>query len=101
MRVNGLRTITAIAGGQDPGPSASVNKMFWSEYSQAFTEIATDIIGARAIAGDDLNPWTRQLLSNRSNTIWGGTAEVQRNIVGERILGFPKDPDAPRDGLDP
>jgi alkylation response protein AidB-like acyl-CoA dehydrogenase len=92
MRVNGLRTISALAGGHDPGPSASINKMFWSEYSQAFTEFAANILGPRAIAGEQLPRWTQQLLGNRSNTIWGGTAEVQRNIVAERILGLPKDP---------
>jgi alkylation response protein AidB-like acyl-CoA dehydrogenase len=92
MRVNGLRTISALAGGHDPGPSASINKMFWSEYSEAFTELAANILGPRAIAGEQLPRWTQQLLGNRSNTIWGGTAEVQRNIVAERILGLPKDP---------
>jgi alkylation response protein AidB-like acyl-CoA dehydrogenase len=96
MRVSGLRTVTALAGGQDPGPSASINKMFWSEYSQAFTEISVSILGPRAIADEDLNRWTKQLLGNRSNTIWGGTAEIQRNIVAERILGLPKDPDVER-----
>jgi len=95
MRVNGMRTVSAISRGQDPGPSASINKMFWSEYSQAFTEIATTLLGAEAIAAEEPNTWTQQLLGNRSHTIWGGTAEVQRNIVGERILGLPKDPEVP------
>jgi alkylation response protein AidB-like acyl-CoA dehydrogenase len=96
MRINGLRTIGALAGGQDPGPGASVNKMFWSEYSQTFTEIATSILGPAATAGEgELSKWTRQLLGNRSHTIWGGTAEIQRNIVAERILGLPKEPEVP------
>lgn len=96
MKANGLRTISALAEGHDPGPGASLTKMFWSEYSQAFTEIATDILGAPSIAWTerDGSPsrWTRGLLANRAHTIWGGTAEVQRNIAAERVLGLPKDP---------
>jgi alkylation response protein AidB-like acyl-CoA dehydrogenase len=65
-----------------------------SSCSQAFTEIATDILWPAAVAGEgELSSWTRQLMANRSHTIWGGTAEVQRNIVGERILGLPKEPE--------
>lgn len=95
MKANGLRTISALAEGHDPGPGASLTKMFWSEYSHAFTEIAADVLGAPTIAwedGDGGNRWAYGLLRNRSNTIWGGTTEIQRNIAAERILGLPKDP---------
>ena len=63
--------------------------MFWSEHQQRLTEYAPEVLGA---GGTLDGPWTSQLLGRRSHTIWGGTAEIQRNIVGERVLGLPKEP---------
>jgi alkylation response protein AidB-like acyl-CoA dehydrogenase len=87
---------------KEPGPGASINKMFWSEYSQRFAEIIMNIRGADSLVTQptedpaDYSPdkWTANFLSTRSVTIWGGTAQVQRNIVGERVLGLPKEPDS-------
>ena len=93
-RMNGL-----AAAGLEPGPEASVGKMLWSEYTRRFGEIAMDIAGMESTIRPDgdgyrSNEWMGMFLGSRSGTIWGGTAEVQRNIVGERALGLPKDPSA-------
>jgi hypothetical protein len=63
--------------------------MFWSEHQQRLTEHAVEVLGANGMLE---GPWTSLLLGSRSHTIWGGTAEIQRNIVGERVLGLPKEP---------
>jgi len=101
MRFAGLRTLSEVVARKEPGPGASINKMFWSEYARRFGEIQMGILGAEAMVrpsgtgdadGYALSHVQRQFLSTRSGTIWGGTAQVQRNIVGERVLGLPKEP---------
>jgi hypothetical protein len=102
MRFNGLKTLSEVVAKKEPGPGASINKMFWSEYVQRFGEIIMNIRGADALvfgpekdpAGYEPDKWTQNFISTRSGTIWGGTAQVQRNIVGERVLGLPKEPDS-------
>jgi alkylation response protein AidB-like acyl-CoA dehydrogenase len=99
MRFQGLKLLSEVVAKKEPGPASSVNKMFWSEYAQRFAERMTNIRGAEAMLVGDQKPgeytpdrWTSGFLSTRSVTIWGGTAQVQRNIVGERVLGLPKEP---------
>jgi hypothetical protein len=103
MRYQGLRTLSAVVANKEPGPASALNKMFWSEYAQRFAELVVDIRGADSMVmpdgatdGGRYEPdrWQRGFLSTRSVTIWGGTAQVQRNIVGERVLGLPKEPPA-------
>jgi alkylation response protein AidB-like acyl-CoA dehydrogenase len=98
MRFQGLTALSEAVLGRPPGPQASINKIFWSEYSQKFHDRLTNLRGSRAMVlppqapgcyePDDL---TYDFLFSRSSSIWGGTAEVQRNIVAERVLGLPKD----------
>jgi alkylation response protein AidB-like acyl-CoA dehydrogenase len=98
MRFQGLTALSEAVFSRAPGPQASINKMFWSEYSQEFHNRLTNLRGAQAMVlppqapgcyePDDL---TYDFLFSRSSSIWGGTAEVQRNIVAERVLGLPKD----------
>ncbi len=105
IRYGGLRTLAALIEGGEPGPASSVNKMLWSEYHRAFGELAMDVLGADALvsspepskeasAGGPYRPsrWQSEFLGSRSSTIWGGTAEIQRNIVAERVLGLPREP---------
>lgn len=97
IRYQAERMNELAAAGLEPGPEASVGKMLWSEYARRFGEIAMDIAGVESLIrpeGDGYrqNEWMGMFLGSRSGTIWGGTAEVQRNIVGERALGLPKDP---------
>jgi alkylation response protein AidB-like acyl-CoA dehydrogenase len=99
MRFQGLRLLSEVVAKKEPGPASSINKMFWSEYAQRFAEVLIDVRGADATIMPPQRPdryrpdrWQSDFLSTRSVTIWGGTAQVQRNIVGERVLGLPKDP---------
>ena len=100
MRFQGLRVLSDVVAKKEPGPASSINKMFWSEYAQLFGEIVMNIRGADGmVMGPQDHPasyqpdkWQTNFLSTRSVTIWGGTAQVQRNIVGERVLGLPKEP---------
>jgi alkylation response protein AidB-like acyl-CoA dehydrogenase len=97
MRYAGLRTLSEVVARKEPGPGASINKMFWSEYARDVGEWAMNLRGADAMIRPDgdgyaLDRWQAEFLGSRSGTIWGGTAQVQRNIVGERVLGLPKEP---------
>jgi hypothetical protein len=97
MRFAGLRTLSEVVARKEPGPGASINKMFWSEYARDLGEWVMTMRGARSMVRPDgehyaLDRWQSEFLQSRSGTIWGGTAQVQRNIVGERVLGLPKEP---------
>jgi len=96
MRMSGVSLLSALAGGQDPGPggAASINKIRWSEYERRLLELALDLLGPEALVtgeGYELTPWQQTFLQTRTHTIWGGTAEIQRNILAERVLGLPKE----------
>ena len=97
MRYSGLRTLAQVATGRALGPEASVAKLFWSEYHKKLGEIAMAIEGADGLtrpAGDGyaVTSWQGVFLSSRAGTIFSGTSEIQRNIIGERALGLPREP---------
>jgi alkylation response protein AidB-like acyl-CoA dehydrogenase len=97
MRYQGLRTLAQLAMKREPGPEASINKLFWSEYHRRLGEIAMDIAGTPGLVrpdGEDYatDRWQDVFLSSRAGTIYSGTSEIQRNIVSERALGLPKEP---------
>jgi alkylation response protein AidB-like acyl-CoA dehydrogenase len=99
IRYQSERMDALAAKGLEPGPEASVGKMLWSEYVRRFGEIAMNVAGMKSLVRPDgdgyrLNEFQSSFLGSRSGTIWGGTAEIQRNIVGERALGLPKEPSA-------
>jgi alkylation response protein AidB-like acyl-CoA dehydrogenase len=113
MEINGFRTLTdVLAGTHTTAALSACNKMFWSEAHQETMLLAMDILGLDSQillgSGDQesllpggkrararnypVNDLQALFFFSRSETIWGGTAEIQRNIVGERILGLPKEP---------
>jgi alkylation response protein AidB-like acyl-CoA dehydrogenase len=121
MRINGLRSLSSVLHGtswsdeQKRGVSAlsATNKMFWSEYHQEAMQLAMDVLGmqAQVLTGDPevfesvpgygrrkpapdypATALQSSYFFSRSETIWGGSAEIQRNIVGERVLGLPREP---------
>jgi alkylation response protein AidB-like acyl-CoA dehydrogenase len=109
MRYLGMRTLTAFLSGHAPGPDASIAKLYWSEYHKKVTELAVDILGPAAMvpegrwpsnslqcddpgAPPDSASWVGTFFAARGGTIYAGTSEVQKNIIGERILGLPKEP---------
>jgi hypothetical protein len=96
IRFQGQRLAAALVGGQEPGRATnpSLTKVFWSEFQQRLAELALDILGPEATItgpGGEWNRWQQMFFTSRSDTIWGGTAQIQRNILAERVLGLPKD----------
>ena len=115
LRINGLRSLTqTLNGTKDMGVISLglTNKMFWSEMHRDAMELALEIFGAASMLADTgpesggwpavmrgagrptykPSPMMSSFFFSRSETIWGGTAEIQRNIVGERVLGLPGEP---------
>jgi len=97
MRFSGLRLLAGLLKQQEPGPEASITKLFWSEYHRSFGELAIDVLGSSALAGDEasrdsLGRWHEVFLLSRAGTIYSGTSEIQRNIIAERALGLPREP---------
>ena len=96
LRLHNLRTLSRLAKGIEPGAETSWIKLHWSEMSQALSARAVDLTGEAAPLwkGAHGNPgdgkWQRQWLWSFAGTIAGGTSEVQRNIISERILGMPR-----------
>jgi alkylation response protein AidB-like acyl-CoA dehydrogenase len=94
----GLRVTLKQLTGVEPGADASVRKLLSTSHAQHVAECAVELLGTSAlIAADmklgDAGYWNRAVLSTRAMTIYGGTTEVQLNIIGERILGLPRDPE--------
>jgi alkylation response protein AidB-like acyl-CoA dehydrogenase len=106
LRVLRLRTVSAVLAGRAPGPEASVRKAIADAHGQHVMGLARDLAGAHAmlaatgpVGGWGLQgaatgdaTWSRGFLFAPALTIGGGTAEVQRNIVAEKVLGLPRDP---------
>jgi alkylation response protein AidB-like acyl-CoA dehydrogenase len=94
MRYSGYRTITRIAQRGTPGPESSAGKLQWSTWHQEMGELAADLLGADMtlrIGGDDrFAQLQHSFLFSRADTIYAGSSEVQRNIIGERVLGLPR-----------
>ena len=109
MRYLGMRTLTKFLAGQHPGPDASISKLYWSEYHRIVTELSVDILGLDALVPSGRKPssafqaddpgapnssasWTNTFLNARAGTIYAGTSQIQKNILGEMVLGLPKEP---------
>jgi alkylation response protein AidB-like acyl-CoA dehydrogenase len=88
MRLNGYRGLSRIQRDGVPGPDGSIVKVQWAIVNQALTELALDVLGEDAVLVDPV--WTQRLLRARANSIEGGTTEIQRNILAERVLGLPR-----------
>jgi alkylation response protein AidB-like acyl-CoA dehydrogenase len=88
LRLNAYRGLTQTMKYGVPGPEGSLGKWHWSEVNQSLTELSMDIAGTRAQTVID--PWTYRFLRARANSIEGGTTEILKNIVAERVLGLPR-----------
>jgi alkylation response protein AidB-like acyl-CoA dehydrogenase len=88
LRLNALRGLSAIMRTGVPGPEGSLGKWQWAEVNQELTELAVELRGGRAVLDDDR--WTYRFLRARANSIEGGTTEILKNIVAERVLGLPR-----------
>ncbi len=109
MRFRGYQALTRSLNGSRPGPESAISKIIWSEYAQAYTELAVEILGPEALTmsgqrtggllqmpehGTENSPrsWVETFMSARAGTIYAGSSQVQRNIIGEQLLGLPKEP---------
>ncbi len=99
LRLLNLRTISELVQGRQPGPEASVKKIVADEHGQRLMDLAKDMAGPGGMtadagpAGSPVDEWHWGFLFSRALTIGGGTGEVLRNVVGERILGLPREPE--------
>ena len=109
MRFLGYRTLTQFLAGHQPGPDAAISKLAWSEYHKVVTELAMEIMGVNGLvptgrmpssafgpddpgAPNSTNSWAMTFLNARAGTIYAGSSQIQKNIVGEMVLGLPKEP---------
>ncbi|HMJ03065.1 MAG TPA: acyl-CoA dehydrogenase family protein [Conexibacter sp.] len=88
LRLTAYRGLTAIETYGQPGPEGSLTKWMWSDTNQQLTQLAADLLGPDALRAG--SPWAFELLRARGNSIEGGTTEVLKNIVAERVLGLPR-----------
>jgi alkylation response protein AidB-like acyl-CoA dehydrogenase len=105
----GKRSLTNFLAGGVPGPTESMFKIYWSEYHQRITELAVDVLGAKGMtlegkspaaafwgdlagSGNNSASWVGAFYNARAGTIYAGTSQIQRNILGEMVLGLPKEP---------
>ena len=109
LRCHGRRIAAQLIQGEEPGPGAAPFKLLWSEYHRVVTELALDVLGLEGLAPsgrhspnwyhtDDPGApnssasWSSVYLNSRAGTIYAGSSQVQRNIIGEMVLGLPKEP---------
>jgi len=88
LRLNALRGLSAQMRTGVPGPEGSLPKWQWSDTNQALTELALDVLGEDGLRVGD--QWTYRFLRARANSIEGGTTEILKNIIAERVLGLPR-----------
>lgn len=88
IRLLAWKGLTDVEKYGQPGPEGSLVKWLWSDTNQQATQLAADIVGPEALTYG--NAWSYELLRARGNTIEGGTTEILKNIVAERVLGLPR-----------
>lgn len=109
MRYQGYRGLTSLSSGREPGREAAISKVVWSEYFRRYTELAVEILGIDALSPsgpgngealivpepgtpNSVARWMDELLYARAATIYAGSSQIQRNVIGEQLLGLPKEP---------
>jgi alkylation response protein AidB-like acyl-CoA dehydrogenase len=99
MKYNGMRMLTNLVKRGDVGPEASVGKLFWTTWHKSFGETAMRVLGADALTVEraqgreyEIDALHYIFMASRAETIYAGASEIQRNIIGERVLGLPREP---------
>jgi alkylation response protein AidB-like acyl-CoA dehydrogenase len=99
MKYNGLRMLTGLVHRGALGPEASIGKLFWTTWHREFGEVAMDVLGAEGLeiasnadGAYELDELHQVFMASRAETIYAGSSEIQRNIIGERVLGLPREP---------
>jgi alkylation response protein AidB-like acyl-CoA dehydrogenase len=88
LRLTAYRGLTAAEKYGQPGPEGSLTKWMWSDTNQRLAQFAVELLGPDALRSD--HPWAYELMRSRGNSIEGGTTEVLKNIIAERVLGLPR-----------
>ena len=95
MRFGLFRTVTSLVNGNQPGPEASIGKLQWSQWHQDLGVLAMDLLGPEGTIEHEpgtLHDMQHGFLFARAHSIYAGSSQIQRNIIGERVLGLPKEP---------
>jgi len=96
QRYHALRTLAGVDEEAEPPPAAMISKLFWANWHRDLGKLAMDVLGPEAELADgppyDLNGLQRMFLFARSDTIYAGSNQIQRNIISERVLGLPREP---------
>ena len=97
QRYHALRTLAGVEEGAEPPPSSSITKIFWASWHRDLGKLAMDVLGPEAELADGASPYAlnalqRLFLFTRSDTIYAGSNQIQRNIISERTLGLPREP---------
>jgi len=93
----GMRTRAEAQAGKTPGPGGSLGKLAGASIAATYRDLSLSIIGAGAVADEDNGRWSLEALTTFASGIAGGTNEIQRNIIGERVLGLPREPSVDKD----
>ena len=94
MRAHAQRTLASVTSGDARHRGVSVAKLLWAHWHRDLGELAMEVRGAASAwsrAPDGLDEWQRLFLFTRADTIYGGSDEIQRNIIAERTLGLPRE----------
>jgi alkylation response protein AidB-like acyl-CoA dehydrogenase len=98
MKYNGFRSITKMLATGSPPPEASISKLYWSHWHRHLGELEMELMGpwSEVLAGPnyELEEFQASFLLSRAETIYTGSTEIQKNIIGERVLGLPREPAA-------
>ncbi len=98
MKYNGFRSITKMLATGSPPPEASISKLYWSHWHRHLGELEMELMGpwSEVLAGKpyELEEFEASFLLSRAETIYTGSTEIQKNIIGERVLGLPREPAA-------
>jgi hypothetical protein len=91
LRARSVETVRRLAAGQTVGPEASADKLLLGACEQSVYEAARSLLGPRFLFGDGSRQWREEWWYSRTTTIYGGSAEVQRGIIADRVLKLPKE----------
>jgi alkylation response protein AidB-like acyl-CoA dehydrogenase len=87
FQLHNLRTLSRLSRGEEPGPEGSALKLYWSEMSKRLHDTAMSVLGGESSL---TGTWQRSWLYYQAASIFAGTNEIQRTIIGERVLGLPR-----------
>jgi len=92
-----LRTRAEQKAGKTPGPGGSLGKLAGAQVAAHYRDLSLSIVGPGSVAGEDGGRWAKDAITTLTSGIAGGTNEIQRNIIGERVLGLPREPSLDKD----